>query len=44
MYEADFDLDIVMDQLKAAFTVEQQLPLDIQLCLEHLRRREQDDA
>ena len=42
MYEADFELETVTDRLKSEFAVEQQVPLDIALRLEHLHRREHD--
>lgn len=42
MYEADFDIETVTNRLKTEFAVEQQLPFDIALCLEHLHRRERD--
>ena len=44
MYERDFDLKIVTDRLKTEFAVEQKLPPAIALSLEHLRRRERDQA
>jgi hypothetical protein len=44
MYEEGFDIQAVEKRLKAEFAVEQKLPLKIALWLQHLQRREEEEA